>query len=287
MASKAKGIPADGEKIKALRQKLGVGQKGLVQGSTVELRTYQRAEQGGSILPEILQQIAILLKVDLEEIRNDTDRGETPRRASGFRLNNALKAGANKLMRCLREGCWQVNYEYEINPDAELASEVASLVRDLEIWHNEECRPKKPHPYTENNWREVEYIGQFNEQLNALHLSGVHLFFGYVRAHVPAPCETLFFPTEVTGGNGIRPFDVAGRVILIMVFSHESGDTLPYQDGYYTAPMARRLAMRRNIELGIHPDWFDGSHFVFDQKYVAEYRAMYAEERPSNVGWGK
>jgi len=66
-----KGILPDGKKLKELRKKLGKTQKGLIQGSSVELRTYQRAEQGLPILPEILQQIGLLLSADLAQLRLD------------------------------------------------------------------------------------------------------------------------------------------------------------------------------------------------------------------------
>ena len=44
-AAQTKGILPDGKKIRELRERVGKTQKGLIQGSGIELRTYQRAEQ--------------------------------------------------------------------------------------------------------------------------------------------------------------------------------------------------------------------------------------------------
>ena len=71
MTNKPKGIRIDGKKLRDLRTKEGKTQKGVIAGSAVQLRTYQRAEHGQLILPDLAEQIARRFKVDLKAIRVD------------------------------------------------------------------------------------------------------------------------------------------------------------------------------------------------------------------------
>jgi transcriptional regulator with XRE-family HTH domain len=149
-ARHAKGILPDGRKIKKRREALGKTQKGLLQHSTVELRTYQRAEQGRPILPEILNEIAVLLETDLKELTHEKngparEATKTPTGFEAFRLHCVSKIGANALVTELQTPTSKVDYNFTINPTIGVAEHVASIIeycQTLEVTRLEDHRAR-------------------------------------------------------------------------------------------------------------------------------------------------
>ena len=132
LMTKPKGIRIDGKKLQDLRKKQGKTQKGVIAGSTVQLRTYQRAEQGEQILPDLAGQIARLVGAELKDIR--ADRGSDDKPSNSYRLNDLICVGAGKLLEALQgadEDCAQ--YEFEINPRSDIAKSVAQFIEFSEL----------------------------------------------------------------------------------------------------------------------------------------------------------
>ena len=67
-----RGILADGEKIKQLREAARIPQKVLADRANTTIRTLQRAEGGKSIKPSILAMIANALETDIDESSVDS-----------------------------------------------------------------------------------------------------------------------------------------------------------------------------------------------------------------------
>ena len=99
---RSKGIPADGKRIREIRNRLGKTQEQITEDPGVGLRTLARAEKGENISPGALQAIAGKLGVPIEEIRRDVDEVGDPRRIN-LRLNRLDPVKASKLIEILEE----------------------------------------------------------------------------------------------------------------------------------------------------------------------------------------
>ena len=270
-AAQTKGILPDGKKIRELRERVGKTQKGLIQGSGIELRTYQRAEQGRPILPEWLQRISVLLNTDLKELRIEKDHA--PNAKELFRLQCISENGANKLLNELQSLFGKVEYRFEINPTTKDAEQVAALVeycQELVISNcDEEDKILEPAS-------KIRAIGRLNDMLTSLASKKIYVFTGeyqlwgvqIVKVRTPEPDGLVIkasFPNLSTKLRIVMKNDAAPHI----------NET--YSPWRSTRENAYQQAIAANLEAGILPDWLECAvrEALFWYGFIAEYRREY------------
>jgi len=263
-----KGILPDGKKIKELRKKLGKTQKGLVQGSGVELRTYQRAEQGLPILPEILQQIGLLLSADQAQLR--LDRTQPAEQENSFRLHCVSTDGASRLVTELQGWSSKVEYRFAINPSGEVAEKVAATIEYCQSLAVTNSVAPRLSPANK-----IRAIGQLNDMLGELALHEVHTYAGsyYTWDDREEIVADLVWEQD---GEPISYKMPAIESNLRLVFSHKAH---PFIVGTYSSWQSKQEATSRaitwNLEHKIKPQWINEP---FDDEFTNAYREAYAQE---------
>jgi transcriptional regulator with XRE-family HTH domain len=263
-----KGVLPDGKKIKELRKKLGKTQKGLIQGSGVELRTYQRAEQGLPILPEILQQIGLLLSADLAQLR--LDRTQQPEQENSFRLQCVSTDGSSRLVADLQGWSPKVEYRFAINPSGEVAEMVAAVVeccQSLEIKNHLTARLSPA--------QRIRVIGRLNDMLGALTNYEVHTYAG---SYYTWDDQDQIVPDKIWEHSN-EPISYRLPSIesnLRLVFSHQQH---PFIVGTYSSWQSKKEAFARAINWNlihqIKPEWIDEP---FDDEFTNTYREAYIQK---------
>ncbi|HVZ03270.1 hypothetical protein [Hyphomicrobium sp.] len=269
---KTKGVLPDGNAIKQLRKKLGKTQKGLIQGTTIELRTYQRAEQGVRILPEVLGQIAVVLRADPVALR--ANKNEVSNGSAVFRLQSISNAGGNQLVKELQTS-WtdKIDYNFKINPSGAVAEEVAELVdycQELEITAHSNRKPLSPA-------NKIRAIGKLNDLISNLAAKGV---FAYVGSYNEWDTKRQAVGEMIweESGEPIEARTPSIRKRIRVVFAHEDTDLITgTYSTWSTRESAYERAIAKNLELGIHPDWLQ-EHWVFDDDFIEEYRAAFERQ---------
>lgn len=117
----------NGRKIRALRRKQGKTQEGLLDRSTLSLSTLQRAERGQAIKDFALEEIARLLKTDINDIRAQVIPSEE-RTARTFRLSALSKGQGSKLWDFLTNDIDHLTWVFRVDPSGEEADIIASAV---------------------------------------------------------------------------------------------------------------------------------------------------------------
>lgn len=264
---KSKGILPDGKKIKELRKQAGKSQKGMIQGSPIELRTYQRAEQGLPVLPEILQRIGVLFSKDPSELR--LSKQPAKQSEHSFRLYCASHHGANKLVTELQRWTTNVEFRFEISPGTEVAERVATTVefcQALEITEDAQARMSPA--------QKIRAIGQLNDLLGTLASDGVHTYAGEYYTY-DDEVEQIEIDPETSETRTIKSPGITSH--LRIVFAGQQHDfILNTYSTYRTWEAAAQRATRWNLKHGIEPKWVDAAH-PFDDRYAIFYRKAYAQ----------
>lgn len=264
----AKGVKANGAKIKELRLKANKSQKSLIHSSTVELRTLQRAEKGQPVLPAILQQIAQLLDVPLTDL---TLADADPDESNAYRLYNARTVGGRKLYSALHD--WGVHYHYSfaIDPDGTLAATIADIVR-----YFQSLAISTIDDHVHDPAQKITSIGAINDQLAMLEDNGIWVYFGKYKEWTVKK-ENIRFGPELTGGGTVSPSNLSVSEHVKLRFSAENCGYLT--DTFfeiYSRERAQKQAFKDNLQRGIHPDWLeDCSSLVFHRSFLDAYREAY------------
>lgn len=272
MAKTAKGVLVDGKKLRGLRKKEGKTQKGLIAGTTIQLRTYQRAEQGQHILPDLAEQIAKLLKTDLKTIRADQVKDDAP--TNSYRLHNVATVGALKFFETLQGGYGTARYEFAINPRPPIAEQVADFI--------EFCRPLEIPDYDLSERRDpataIRFIGELNHRADVLAAQNIYVFFGtYTQFDIEKDVGHAI-PIEVTGEQQIVPYTISSYRNLRVIFSEENAPFLSKRfSSWFTYESAVERVINANVKLSIQPDWLPDRSFIFDAEFVAQYRRAYED----------
>ena len=274
----AKGILPDAKKIKELRKKAGKTQKGLIQNSSIELRTYQRAEQGRAVLPEMLQQIAVLLSVDTNVLRIDKT---LPTNVSEvFRLQCVSRSGANRLVTELQSWSSKVEYRFRIDPCAQVAEQVAAVVeycQALEVTHDNSRTQL-------SSANKIRAIGHLNDQLGLLAAEGVFTYAGEYHTW-DSSSQTV---GDLTWEHSGEPVEARSPTIsrnIRLVFHHEETEFLSgTYSSFESRESAYRMAIAWNIREKIKPDWLQ-EHWVFEDDFVEAYRREFERrcEQPTDL----
>ena len=170
----ARSAPANGEAIKLLRVKAKKTQKELIRSSQVDLRTYQRAENGEAISPATLREIAGLLNTTFEvSVKNNdqTDGGQV-------RLYNCGGRGALQILKLLQKAPGSVRYSYDLDPVPEEAERIAVVVDFCNAHTNKSFSEEDPAYLGDASAAYIRAVGQLNEKLSELAKVGVNLFLG-------------------------------------------------------------------------------------------------------------
>lgn len=257
MSKRPKGILPDGKKIKDLRIKAGKTQKGLIQGSAIELRTYQRAEQGKAILPEILQQIGVLLSKDVSEIRLITAI-EQPN-DNTFRMFSLNRVGANQLVQDLRAGP-ALNFQFAINPGAEIAEQVAATVEYCELLAK--CGSDADYLAPAG---EIRAIGHLNDLVAHLSQAGVYSYAGKYYTYDDGKYD-------INDDQEYRVPIMKGNVRIVFAAAYYEYITQTYPS-WRTEKAAAERCTEWNLKQDVAPEIIDGRDFFGD--YALAYRAAH------------
>jgi transcriptional regulator with XRE-family HTH domain len=271
----AKGVRPDGAKIKDLRFKAKKSQKSLIHGSTVELRTLQRAEKGEPVLPAILQQIASLLDVPYTDITLDdaaSDQGNT------YRLYNVKKLGGRKLYSALHNWGIEYNYSFAIDPDFELATLIADAIRYFQSFPIQSFDD-----YVIDPAQKILSIGAINDQLSKLESHCVWVYLGKWKEWNVKKEEDIRFGPDLTGGGTVSPSNLEVTEHVSIRFSGENVEYLVDTFfEFYSYERAVQHAIRDNLERGIHPDWLVHSSYLPRQaSFIDVYRDAYEAAQQS------
>jgi transcriptional regulator with XRE-family HTH domain len=271
----AKGVKANGTKIRELRLKANKSQKSLINGSTVELRTLQRAEKGEPVLPAILQQIAQLLEVPLTDL---TLASHDHQQTNAYRLYNARTVGGRRLFSALHDWDVQYHYAFSIDPDQELATSIAATIR-----YFQSLAITTIDDYVADPADKILTIGRINNCLAELENKGVWIYFGKFTECTVKKESTILFGPDLTGAGTVSPSNVAVSFHAKIRFSNENVEYLT--DSFYevyTRDRAEQKAIRENLERGIHPDWLDAcSPLVFHSSFLEAYRKAHGAAQKS------
>ncbi len=183
--STAKGVLPNGPKIKKLRKAAGFSQKNFVNQAHLSDRTLQRAEKGEPVMPEVLTEIAGVLRVKLSEIMLD-DPGST-----GIALDDPhyefvrlqRMISATEFTERARYGNI-VDFQFHADPDEELADKIAEAVEIIEALRESRDRVGSTEPGNLSNADRIREIGRLNTIMKALAESCVYFFIGgFCRRH--------------------------------------------------------------------------------------------------------
>lgn len=127
MKSKRAVVPsviANGEAIKKFRLAAKKTQKEVLRGSTVQLRTYQRAEGGKSTSRETLGEIARLLNVTFEAVVED--KAEKGR--GQVKLYKCAGKGGSQILKLVQGSPESLRYKFDLDPGPDEAEKLRRLL---------------------------------------------------------------------------------------------------------------------------------------------------------------
>jgi hypothetical protein len=226
-----------------------------------------------------MREIARHLKVEVSEI---TLSGSKIVHNSGaaYRLTRLRKIGGSKLVRELQSCCNRISFLLRVEPGAKVAEEIATFIEFCQqlliTWpeHEEKLPLSTPD--------RIRAIGTINDAAVRLEEVGISVFFGTQYEYEAKSDPELIFPATLTGTLPLRPFLVSSSRGLVVLFSEETSDTITkHTNPYFTEEDATARAIKKNIELGIHPDWFEpDDHPFLRASFVNQYRAAYHKAYP-------
>ena len=264
-----KGVTINGGKIKRLRQKEGKTQKELIKGTQLTLRTYQRAEEGKPVSASVGRDIAGIFKTPLAEIVSATTKSETTSNSLRFQPCNGK--GGMKIMQELRHGIYSLDFEFEIDPNAEVSKLVGEVVRICQkVGSGEEIF---------KNDTLIEAVGELNEKLTTLQERGIHVHFA----------KEYYWRVDKKDVPYSEP-DISVAVPRIeaqfnMVFSEESGVISRALNNFFTKVQAFNRCHRFNYKAGISADLvreIDRISF-FSDEYADGYEEYLKTATPESV----
>jgi len=261
---KSRALRADGAKIRNLRDKTRKTQKELLRGSTVGMRTYQRAEQGLLISPAVLREIAGLFNVNLGTIvRDPTEpRGET------VRLYPCDGRGGLKILNELQLSNATLSFNFDVDPYGEAAAQIADVIRFCEMSEYSQGRLDRA--------EFIEAVGVLNGKIAQLYSVGVNIHFASY--HV---------------WEGISQ-DVLDQIIRIpmiqkrhrFIFSEQSGILQRMMPPWQTYEEVCKHCHVGNFNRGIQPEQLrrfleerDGP--FADDDFIVAYEAYYDSMLPN------
>ena len=267
-----RGIRANGEKIKELREAKGLSQIELIQPTTVQIRTYQRAEAGENVSVSVLGQIADALGVNLNEIRSDIsddDGGIT------YLLQRYPSSSPGLPLSILVNQNFTPEFQFEISFDGDSTKLVSDLVHEID---RIPVLSKQPVSL-------VDSLGKISTYLKDLEDIDVHLFFGRFQFNSYLRDETVRYSTMQTmdGGQTIGTHTsywvpmLAGKIVFLfsnsvedtLLRTAETGDFKSKEDAY-------RFCIKNNISERIEPSTIRGSDCE------PGFQTLYEDVHPGN-----
>lgn len=263
-----RSVALNGAKIKKLREKAGKTQKELIRDSQLTLRTYQRAEQGLPISTGVGRHIAGIFKTPLEEIVYSPANAEAPSKALRFQPCNG-KGGMN-ILKEVRYGRHKLDFDFEVDPNAEVAKLIAEIIRVCE-----KASAKEGHL---ENAELIEAVGQLNAKLTALHEHGIHVHFA----------KEYFWQHEIKGSPYHVEPDFSAWVPSIesrfnFIFSEESGAISRPQSSWYEKTAVRRRCHRQNYKAGLSAEQIRMVLASYQQEFADEYAKYLQTATPESV----
>jgi transcriptional regulator with XRE-family HTH domain len=189
MRNTSKSIPVDGEKIRDLRKEKFVTQQRFADKCGVSEKTIQRAEKGGSIDPDVVNEMAKALKVNIEDIVSEADgTGVSLEQAPPHYEYLRLKQpdSVKELFTAAKSDI--LEFEFDVDLDQNTANEIASFIEPIEEMNNRSVNVGNP-PASE----QLRIIGRLSEGLQTLTEKGICIFIGFTTFRENYTEE---FPTE-------------------------------------------------------------------------------------------
>jgi transcriptional regulator with XRE-family HTH domain len=174
-------VRANGDAIKKLRLAAKKTQKELIRGSTVQHRTYQRAEEGKSTSRETLAEIARLLNVTFEAVVKD----EAEKGRGQVKLYNCAGKGGSQILKLVQGAPGSIHYNFDLDPDPGEAEKIAGVVEFCKL-HTRMGRGIIPGvkqefdaPYLSKMSADfIRAAGELNAKLSEVTKLGVKVFVG-------------------------------------------------------------------------------------------------------------
>lgn len=260
-------LRADGEKIKQLRAATGKTQKELLRGSHVQMRSYQRAEQGLGVSPAILQEIAALFKRPL----GDVCKSEAPKyddyRGSTFRLHPCDGKGGRTIVHNLQCGI-DIRFTFDVDPYGSTASLIADVVRFCKLnRYTQDADLLEDDDF-------IEAVGELNSKIAELYVLGVNIHYA-----VFLRWETN---RDTLGQDQLVRLPTCKHCLEI-VFSERSGVIHKPMHFWETYEQVCRSCHRSNFGHRVTPEQLsdylceiDGS--MADRDFLANYAAYIRKE---------
>ena len=250
-----RSVALNGAKIKKLREKAGKTQKELIRDQ-LTLRTYQRAEQGLPVSTGVGRQIAGIFKTPLEEIVSSNANAESPSKALRFQPCNG-KGGMN-ILKDIRCGRYELDFDFEIDPSAEDAKLIAEVIRV--------CERASAKDGLLENAELIQAVGQLNAKLTELHEHGVYVHFA----------KEYFWRAEMKGSPHYVEPDFSVWVPSIelrfsFIFSEESAIISRPQSSWYEKTQVYRRCHRLNYKAGLSIEQIRMVLASYQQEFADQY----------------
>ena len=262
-----RSMKPDGTKIRSLRLGLGKTQPQIIHGSQVQLRTYQRAEQGIPLAPETLRDVASLFNLPLTEVLKREAELEAESKAENVRLHSCDGKGGLKILRELQAYPGDVQFKFDIDPYSEVATHLGEFVTLCEL-HN--SSKGSPAGHRLHNADFIEVVGELNNKIAQLYDLGVNVYFGKFYAwRVDSTIRAL-------DSREFRVRYPARSSRLRFVFSERTGGMIREET---IAPFESRSgvfqrAAKANLDIQIEPDAVEfclNDMFFYSEPEFADY----------------
>lgn len=271
MARKAVVKP-NGELLSQLRKERGGTLKLLLRETAITAKTFQRAERGEPIQEEHMQNIATLFGRALSDlVLASTDERADAKFTSvndetQIKLLNLKSQGGIYLASKMKFAPVTFVCRWDINPNSELAEEIAGFMEHLEGLAHKMCR------IALKDSEFIRVVGRLNDMAEKLFARGV---FVYVNSYV-AYSSGMFTPRDDT----YRPFRVPRSEWCVgLLFSSEDTGSITLRRPK-SLHEAFDAAASINVKSGITPDYmravFEEEDFVL-QSVQKDFLEFYAE----------
>jgi transcriptional regulator with XRE-family HTH domain len=281
--SSKKGCPADGEKIKELRNRLGKTQRQLIESIGVTLRTLARAENSENISPSNLQAIAGALGMPVEEIRRDADEVGDPHRIN-LRLNRLEPLKASKLIKMLQDDVSEIHVEFEIDPDEAMGEQIAETIELCEwfrsyhekaswAWQKDSDDPDPTGELSAS--ARIRKIGRLNSLLQKLTEGDVRLFTGTYADWNWAVEKYAHWPE----GTFRKAFIHSRKFLMVGFTDHETDYLTRTVQVFGTKEMAIKKAWDHNMSNRVPPDYL--AELDLPPDVLEKYKKAFNDQRDS------
>jgi hypothetical protein len=116
----------------------------------------------------------------------------------------------------------------------------------------------------------IRVVGTINDRLAKLDTHEIYVFYGYRLNYRATPDDLCKIWVGKDDEEAIVPFRVTRTADLGVVFTTRPDDLIIKDiPNYYGEEYTQSQSIVKNLELCIHPDWFEPNPYGIDEAYVA------------------